>query len=346
MTSPGNSLQPHFYCSVWYLLVLAALVLLSGCDRLVVTPGATPLPTEYLPTVIAMTAQAAQPVETIAPQENAVNLTSSPTPRPSATPTARPSRTTSPTPQVSPTPGGASATPTRVTPTPTQTATSPVPNADIEIRNLGALARVTTPLHIYTYLQPGAGGRVRVELLGEDNRLLAREIRVVDLVPVGAWAVMTMDLDFEIAATAEAGRLVISVDDEVGRTVALNSVPLILLSVGDADITPPRDVLQPIIIHEPTKKTLIQGGVVRVSGLARMHGDQPLRVRLVAADGREVGMRLASVSEPVLDGYGEFAIEVSYSVDEPMPVLLQVTEGDNGINDIIHLSSIEVILSP
>jgi hypothetical protein len=48
----------------------------------------------------------------------------------------------------------------------------------------------------------------------------------------------------------------------------------------------------------------------------------------------------------VLDGYGEFAIEVSYSVDEPMPVLLQVTEGDNGINDIIHLSSIEVILSP
>lgn len=325
-------------------MALMALLLISGCDRLVVTPGATPLPTEYLPTVIALTAQAAQPRETSTAQIAAASPTRTPIPSPS--PTAQPTHTKTSSPQITATAGGPSETPTRVTPTATQTATPPVPNADIEIRNLGALSRVTTPLHIYTYLQPGAGGRVRVELLGEDNRMLAREIRVVDLVPVGAWAVMTMDLDFEIAATAEAGRLVISVDDDFGRTVALNSLPLILLSVGDADITPPRDVLQPIIIHEPTKKTLIQGGVVRVSGLARVHGDQPLRVRLVAADGREVGMRLASVSEPVLDGYGEFAIEVAYTVDEPMPVLLQVTEGASGINDIIHLSSIEVILSP
>jgi hypothetical protein len=201
-------------------------------------------------------------------------------------------------------------------------------------------------LHIYLYLKPGAGGKVLIELLGEEDRVLYREVRKIDFVPVGAWATFTLDIDFEIAATAEVGRLKISVDDAVGRTVALNSVPLILLSIGDADIVPPQDVLAPIIIRQPKKKALIQGGKLVVSGLARPDSDQPLMVKLISDQGNEVGFRLVDVDAPGEGGYGTFAIEVPYTVSQPTPALLVVLEGASTLADVIHLSSIDVLLSP
>jgi hypothetical protein len=221
-----------------------------------------------------------------------------------------------------------------------------MPNAEIEIRNLGPLSRVRSPLHVFLYLKPGAGGRVRIELVGEDGRIIYREIRKINFVPIGAWAAFTMDIDFEIAAIAEAGRLKISVDDDFGRTVALNSVPLILLSVGDADIIPPQDVLAPIVIRQPRKKALIQGGTLMVSGLVRPEGEGPLMVKLVTAQGSEVGFRLAEVQPSGNGGYSEFAVEVAYKVSEPTPALLVVLEPGTSLSDVIHLSSFEVLLSP
>jgi hypothetical protein len=194
-------------------------------------------------------------------------------------------------------------------------------------------------------MKPGAGGRVRIELLGEDNRILYREIRKIDFVPTGAWATFTVDFDYEIE-TNEAGRLKISVDDDAGRTVALNSVPLILLSLGEADIVPPRDVLAPIIVRQPRKKALIQGGMLVVSGLARLEGGNLLAVKLVTAKGSQVGFRLAEVQGASPGGYGEFAVEVPYTVSEPTLALLIVQEGGASLDDIIHLTSFEVLLSP
>ncbi len=187
---------------------------------------------------------------------------------------------------------------------------------------------------------------MRIELLGEDGRVLVRQIKTFTTLPPGAWAVLLTDLEFEIAATAEAGRLQISVDDEFGRTTALNSVPLILLSVGDDDITPPVDVLAPIVIQQPVRKSLIQGGTLLASGIARPGSEQPIMVKLLSSDGTEVGMRLAKVDNPVQNGYGSFAVEVSYSIDQTTPALLVVTEGGHNLNDIIHLTSREIVLGP
>jgi hypothetical protein len=221
-----------------------------------------------------------------------------------------------------------------------------IPNAEIEIRNLGPLSRIVSPLHVYLYLKPGAGGKVLIELLGEEQRVLYREVRKIDFVEVGAWATFTLDIDFEIAATAEVGRLKISVDDDSGRTVALNSVPLILLSVGDDDVVPPQDVLAPIIIRQPKSKALIQGGKLVVSGLARPEGDRSLMVKLISDQGNEVGFRLVEVGVPEEAGYGEFAAEVPYTVSAPTAALLVVLEGAGSLSDVTHLSSIDVLLSP
>ena len=328
--------------------ILAALLLvslvLSGCSVLLGPELPTPIPTQYLPTAIALTMQAnGQPGSQPPGNEQPVGL---PLDQATGTPAATASETPQPASTVTITPSGPSATPYTLPPPPTPTPTPEIPNAAIEIRNLGAYSKVTTPLHIYAYLKPGAGGRVRIELIGEDDRILARIIKVMDFVPVGAWAVMSMDLDFEIAATAEAAWLKISVDDEFGRTVALNSVPLILLSVGEADIVPPMDVQSAIILEEPTKKTLIQGGKLLVTGLARPSSHDPLLVQMITAEGKQVGMRLAGVDVTEIGKYGTFAAEVPYNIDQPTKVLLTITEGADSINDIIHLTSLEVMLSP
>ena len=353
-------------------IALCWIFILAGCQDISPPALPTPIPTDYLPTAIALTARAnagspKTPVEeaSVSPQEVTA---STPTLQPQSAPTASVTTVPAATPTITPT--GPSATPYTLPPSPTLTRTlrptrtptltrtprptrtptvTPIPgipNAEIEIRNLGPLSRVVSPLHVYLYLKPGAGGKVLIELLGEEERALYREVRKIDFVPVGAWATFTLDIDFEIAATAEVGRLKISVDDAVGRTVALNSVPLILLSVGDADIVPPQDVLAPIIIRQPRKKALIQGGKLVVSGLARPDSSQPLMVKLISDQGSEVGFRLVDVGTPGEGGYGAFAAEVPYTVSQPTPSLLVVLEGGSSLADVIHLSSIDVLLSP
>jgi len=340
MVKPKPENQINIHIKMRLLTAFMVVVTLSGCTNLVNSGLPTPIPTEYLPTMIAMTIEAGQ-ISTAQPALTEQPVLNTPY-APTVSPTPTPSFTIPPTATLL----RATVTPFTLTPSPGPTAIGEIPNAEIEIRNLGALSKVTTPLPIYAYLRPGAGGKVRIELLGEDGRVLTRQIKTFSSLPPRAWAVMQTEIEFEIAANAESGRLQISVEDENGRTTALNYVPLILMSIGDPDIIPPIDVLAPIVIQQPTRRSLIQGGVVLVSGIARPGSDQPLVAKLVATDGSEVGMRLVNVDNPIQNGYGSFASEIPYSVEKTTPVLLVITEGRRSLNDIIHLTSQEIMVSP
>jgi len=325
-------------------LLSVLLIGLAGCARIQNNVLQTPLPTRLLPTAIALTLQAGNtaPVKTEAP---AATPTSSPTSNetgishaypqaegayPFSIPTILPLEPTLP-----PSP-----------PTTLPSSYPEIPPANIEIYNLGPLSKVVSPIHIYASLVPGAENRVTIELLGEDNRLLARLIKTMYYVRPGKRGILWIDLDFEISATAEAGRLVISVEDEHGRTTALNSVPLILMAVGYADIAAPYDTLAPIAILQPRANSVIQGGTLLVSGYARTASDNPLTVRLLTTAGSEVGMRLARLDPALPGGFRAFALEVPYRVSEPGEVLLVVLERDAKFSQIINLSSLEIFLSP
>ncbi len=334
--------QNHVTNRIKIRLLSACLLglVLTGCANMVRSRLPTPFPTEYLPTLIALTIEAEQSGTVLPASIEQPVLTPPIMPIVSPTPT--------PSPTIPPTATLPMAIPTTftTTPSPGPTAIDEIPNAEIEIRNLGALSKVTSPLPIYAYLRPGAGGKVRIELLGEDSRLLTRQIKTFSSLPPRAWAVMQTEIEYEITANAESGRLQISVEDEYGRTTALNYVPLILMSIGNPDIIPPIDVLAPIVIQQPTRRSLIQGGIVRISGIARPGSDQPLVAKLIAADGSEVGMRLVSVDNPIQNGFGSFAAEIPYTVEKTTHVLLVITEGRRNLNDIIHLTSQEIMLSP
>jgi hypothetical protein len=324
-------------------LALLAGLALGACAG--ISGGALPtlMPADYLPTAIALTAQASAG-EGASAGESTPAKSNQPAP-PSQTPLP-PTKTPLPTATMTGTPDGPTATPYTLPPSATPTKISELPESEIQILNLGALSRVTSPITLSAYLKTGGDGKVVVELLGEDRRVLFREVKSVRTVPAGAWVPLKMALEYEISAAAEAGRLQIYVADANKHTSALSSIPLILLSIGQDDIYPPQNRLAPIVIQSPHKKALIQGGEVQVSGLVRGDPDQPLMVRLILPDGSEAGARLASVTPLEQGDYASFQVDVPYTVDKATRALLTVSQGEAGINDVVQLTSVEVMLSP
>lgn len=320
------------------IFLLAGLI--SGCAGMLASGFPTPLPTEYLPTVIALTLQAGESNQPSSGLSLAAIEPGTPQPE-SVVDTQIPASTATPTPELqTPTPY-----PITLPPPPTETPLPDIPAAFVQIYKPGDLSRVVSPLHVSSYLKTRDVGLVRVELYGEDGRLLVRQDKKF-LANSASWSNLSLDLDFEISATAEVGRLVISADDKFGRTMALNSVDLILMSVGEADINPSSAVDEAIIIQQPGVKALIQGGQVLISGLARPDTDRPMMAELRDEKNKIVGFRQLGVSDLVEDGYGTFAVEVPYKVDALTPVRLSVFEDSENTSAMTHLSSIEVMLSP
>jgi hypothetical protein len=321
----------------WLVLSLATLVL-SSCTGLAGPSLPTPLPPDYLPTAIFLTAEVDQPPVATGQPVDILPTSAPPTSTPgtiiTASPTATDLFTATPT------------APLKRIPIITATPSAGIPNAEIEFLGLGPLSRVTSPIHLSAYIKTWADGSVVVELLGEDRRPLFREIKALRGVPDGAWIPLRMDVDYEISAAAEAGRLQISVEDKNKRITAANTLPLILLSMGEPDLMPAQDILAPIVIQKPGKRALIQGGKVLVSGLLRGTPDQPVLVSLLNTKGVVVGERIANVQFPADGGYGTFQVEVPYTVSQPADALLVVTQGESSLTDVIHLTSLDVMLAP
>lgn len=346
----------------WGIIIIGAL-LLSSCalgQDWVALP--TLIPDEQLPTVIAQTSEA------LASQTAVTGLTTPPTftptplgeilattagPSPTAFPTSTVTKTSAPsaTPTITFTPT-ASNTPTPTfTPTPNYTTTplppDEIPFAVVQIVHPSSLSKVVSPIELYAFVAPGGDGRIRVELTGEDGRLLYRQVFVFTNSPAGARINLNAKVNFEIIGVSETARLTVSVNDEYERLKALSSMDLVLLDDGQADLYPTSDLLEDIFIQQPTIKSLVQGNAVLVSGLARTADDQPLLVELVATDGSVIGSRLAGIAPLQTDGgHRLFAAEVPFSVSSPTWVRVTVSDRSGRLPGLKHVSSVEVLLSP
>ena len=309
---------------------------LGSCTLPAPPAPSAPLEDEHLPTAIAQTIQAVVPTTT---------LTAEPTVDPQPSPQADATEPTLP-PADEPIflePADESQPPPPAVETNSPAPTSPQAYAAIQILSPGPASKVVSPLRINAYLTPGDNGIIRIELLGEDGRLLVRKVQSYITT---TRLQMISELEFEISAAGELGRLTISTADKEGRSVAVASVDLLLLSLGEADITPSADRLDRIIIMEPALRTLVQGGNLRVSGFIRPSGERSVWVELIAADNRVVGYRQFTISQPQETGHTPFSVDVPYTVNEATWVRLNVYQKDGRIPGVINLSSREVLLSP
>ena len=212
------------------------------------------------------------------------------------------------------------------------------------------MSKVASPLNLIANLHTEPSGNYQVELWieplqpGGDPRLLYREVQRMISNPID-WLYLDQDIQFELTRVSELGQLRISVLDTFGRAVSINSVDLILLSMGTSSITPPSPKTESIVIREPTENQLIQGGKLIVSGVTRPDSGV-LLFELVTADGNVVGYNEVFVTPSPSGYYVPYTVEVPYQLVTPTWVRLQVSESGTRISGIDHLSSVQVLLSP
>lgn len=116
--------------------------------------------------------------------------------------------------------------------------------------------------------------------------------------------------------------------------------------MGNQDLFEPVDQLVNIVLTSPKPNRLIQGGTMRVEGLARPRSGKPLMIEIVSSDGKILGTRQVSVASQPDSSYGTFAIDVTYNVDYTTRVRVKVWEPGERIPSIVNLSSVEVLVSP
>ena len=302
------------------LFALASLLgLVAACSPSAV-PTPTPLPPDYLPTVVALTGQAAF--------ATAAALT------PSATPTG------TPLPPV--------ATPEIPSPTPTLAAGF-TDYAQIRFLSPGPLSSLASPFNLQTILVAGESERVQVDLLGEDGRILQREIRKLTRNTLGIF--VRFELSFEIRAVSESGYIRISTKDEHGRIQALNTMPVLLYSVGSTQMNPTGNTIyERVAIDGLKEKADFYAGQVSLKGRIWPFNDQPVIAELLDINGKPISTRVLNMNG--IDTQ-PFETSLPYKVSESTVARLVfrqdnplLTVADAELGNLVYVYSIEVTLNP
>ena len=275
----------------------------------------SPYPPDYLPTLIAMTAEAAY-------------LSSSKTPvslQGDVIPTDTPEPTHTPTPQATYTP-------------------TTIPGhepAAIEIQAPGPMSKVTSPINLRMNIVSGENEKIQIDLFAEDGRLLSRNVKKVPRSSQGVDQVIK--IPFEIRAAAEVARLTVSTSDKAGRTQALNSVRLLLLSSGSNEINPPGNPSEPFAVFSPDLKEEASGGILNVRGDIWPFNLNPVLMELIGSDGKPLGLRILSINQltPQL-----FETTIAYKVDEPTLARLTLRQQDDRMDGWFYVYSQEITLNP
>jgi hypothetical protein len=304
-----------------FLIVASIITLLSACSQSAEAVS-TPFPPDYLSTVVALTGHAA------------FATASALAPPPTETPL--PTETPIPT-----------------TPLPTATATFEpgfTEFAQIRFLSPGPMSSLISPINLQALLVSGESQIVRIDLLGEDGRILQRGLERVRRNPSGG-VYRNFDLAYEIRAVSEKGYIRISSKDDHGRIQALNTMPVLLYSIGKNQITPVGNMMYERVMYEGLKDgDEVHGGVLNLKGRFWPFNTQPVFLELLLPDGRPISSR-------VLDFEGidtqSFETTLPYKVTEPTLVRLSIHQdnldlsvSDPDLKKYIYVHTMELMLYP
>jgi len=306
-----------------FLIFAVLLGILSACARQAVEPTPTPFPPNYISTVIALTSQAAFAT------------------RAALTPTATETLVPTETPTTVPTSSLPSATPT-----PEAGFTK---FAEMRFVSPGPMSSLISPFDLKLLLTAGKSDRVRVDLLGEDGRALYSDVIRVDHNYAGSYR--DFEVAFEIRAVSENGYLRISTRDENKNLQGLNTMPVLLYSIGSTQLNLPGNLIYERVTYENLKNgAKIYGGEIQIKGRYWPYNDQPTFMDLVLSSGKVVATRELSFKgiEPE-----SFETTLPYRVTEPTLARLAIHQEnpilsviDPDLKKYIYYHSIEILLNP
>lgn len=226
-------------------------------------------------------------------------------------------------------------------------ATPPPQLAKMRITKIGPYSKLSSPIQMEALINAGDDGLVYVDLIGEDGRLMVSE--VLDFRNYDAKNFyISPEIPFQINNAAELARLVVYTRDMFGQMISLASVDVLLMQMGSSDLTPPEIELEPYRVDTPREGTLITGGMVSISGSARVVNNNPLIVELIDEKGAVVGSGSVQVSQPS-DGntHVPFQVSVPYTVTHRVRVRLAIhQESATRIPGVVWMTSMILFLEP
>jgi hypothetical protein len=203
-----------------------------------------------------------------------------------------------------------------------------------------------SPIQAEIYARPGEDGLVRLELVGEDGRLIARQ--VLDFKRyIGRAIAFYPEIPFEIESAAETARLQVLTSDRFGRAISIMSVDVVLLKVGRNEIYTPLVTQEPFIIRYPQEGQTISGGTLAIEGLIRPVTDTPVLLEAVAENGAVIFTKQFVVPPPNGQlSHTPFQLEIPYKVGQSTPVRLIFRQESTRIAGSVALSSLLITLDP
>ena len=305
-----------------HLLPASLLGLLSACSQ-IAGSSSTPLPPDYLPTIVALTGRAVFatadaltaaviPTETSALTETPIP----PTPQATATPTFEPGFTDF---------------------------------AQVRFLSPGPMSSLISPISLQVMLVSGRSAIVQVDLLGEDGRVLQRQLERVQRNVSGNYR--SFELKYEIRAVSEKGYIRISSNDDHHRLATLNTMPVLLYSIGTSQVNPVGNMIYERCMLEGLKNgDDVFGGVLTLKGRFWPFNNQPVFAELLLQDGKPISSRVLTFKgvEPEA-----FETTLPYKVKEPTPARLTFRQdnpalsvSDPELKKYMYVYTMEVMLNP
>ncbi len=200
------------------------------------------------------------------------------------------------------------------------------PLADLRILSPGDGSRLTSPILPELSVMLGADHTVEVELLNSSGELLVKKVLRYPEVSSNQRILIQPEMDFEIAAEEEPGRLVVKTYDDFARLISLTSCDLILLSQGTLELQAARIPYELFLLTGPRAGDVITGGVVTVSGYIRLMSQSVIVVELVDEKGVEISNRVIDLpgdtnSPPIV-----FTATLPYQVERETAVRLIIRQ--------------------
>jgi hypothetical protein len=309
-----------------FILLSVLFGFLSACAQQTrSTP--TPLPPNYLSTVVALTGQSAFATADALTPTAAITETPTPTQAPSGTPA-----------------------PTSSLPSPTPTYEAGFTKfADLRFVSPGPMSSLTSPVNLKLLLTSGKSDLVKVDLLGEDGRMLYTDLLRVDHGQAGSYR--NFDVEYETRAVSEKGYFRLSTKDQHGDLQALNTMPVLLYSIGDTQLNLPGNMIYERVSFKDLKNgSKIYDGKLLLKGRYWPFNKQPTFLDIILPDGKTLVTR-----ELKFKGIDpeDFETSLPYKVTEPTLARLAIHQ-DNPVLDVIdpllkkyiYFYSIEILLNP
>jgi hypothetical protein len=217
------------------------------------------------------------------------------------------------------------------------------PIAQLNIFNPGPNSKISSLIKISAYALPGANGKVTLQLWGEDGHLMAEQL--IKLTENSGWITFTSQIPFEITDAGESAVLTLTAFDGYKRRMAVTSVPIILMQMGDSAIENGGFAKEPFFVQSPSGSSTISGGKLHIEGYAHPFSSAPLIVELIKASGGIVAARQVSLTALASgQDYAPFSIDIDYSVSQSTPIRRQGSDQAPFVD--LALSSEVITLNP